>query len=339
MNGQGLFMWQVKSCFDGNIARIIEFCKDLQITRLEVKHYDRHSFRDRLRNPELPELSAACLENDIQLWVWEFNRICVEGPEWNAAISAELARSVNAFGHISNFEDDNGRGWGGAGGKGGYAERYFTQLKKDFPGPLAACSYRTPIQWPSMPWKEALEACAYNMPQLYYEQQQNPAYQIDRAMAQFKNFPPSQFIPVWPAYQWNGWMPSIASVKEALAITAFHKLPAASFWYFEWLHTHPAYIDALRSHPWYDGGVVPTPEPPPTGGDVNIPVKVLSNPYLNIRQEPSATSAIIGTMSYGTTTTVIDLQRDAKRNLWGKLADGRWIAQRYSGSNLTDLCS
>jgi len=339
-SGMGLWIWQVRSCFNGDISRIVEFCKDLQISWLAVKHFDYHGWRDTLRNPELPELSAACIEHGITLDVWEFNRIVPEsegGAEWNAAKSAELARSVNAFGHISNFEDDQGRGWSGTGGRGGYAERYFAQLKKDFKGPLGACSYRTPLQWPSMPWKEALEACNYNIPQLYYEQQQNPAYHLQRALQQFSAFPPSKFTPLWPAYQWNGWVPSIESVKEALALTAFHKFPAASFWYFEWLHKQPAYIDALREHPWYTKPPEP-PEPPPSGGDdVNLPVIILATPYLNIRQEPTTASPIIGTLPYKTSVVVTNVKRDG-RDLWGKI-DGGWIALRYRGSALTDFCT
>lgn len=254
MQGLGLWIWQIGYCFDGDIARIIDFCKDLQVTHLLVKHYDYTISKNGLRNPELPDLSQAMLQSGIQLWVWEFNYQITEGPEWNAAKSAELAHAIDAFGLIANFEEDKG-GYKGIGGRtgwmnaGDYATRYFNTMHNEFHGPLGGCSYRTPDYHRTMPWNEVLPHVKYNLPQLYYEQQQNPQFHLDRAVRQFANYPPAQIIPVWPTYQNLGWVPTADSIKQCLELSKPY--PAASFWYFEWLHKHPEYADVIREHnPW-----------------------------------------------------------------------------------------
>lgn len=263
MRGLGLWIWQVSYCFDGSIEKIIDFLIELQVAEIYVKHYDYTVYKDKLRNQQLPELAQACLEKGIRCWVWEFNYQIPEGPEWNAAMCAELANATNAYGIVANFEEDKG-GYKGVGGRtgwmnaGSYATRYLAQLRKDFHGPLGGCSYRTPDQHLTMPWKEVMSAVDYNQPQLYYEQQQNPKFHLDRAIKQFANYPLVPLAPVWPAYQNLGWVPSLESIKECLTLTKEYNLPAASFWYFEWLHKHPAYVDVIReNNPWREDTTPP----------------------------------------------------------------------------------
>ena len=80
----------------------------------------------------------------------------------------------------------------------------------------------------------------------------------------------------------------------------------------------------------------PPATPPPTGGDVNIPVKILANP-LNIRADHSTSAAKLGTYPLNTIVVVTDIFRSG-RDLWGKTDKG-WIALRYQGQALTDLCA
>lgn len=247
MQGLGWYIHVLQSCWGGDLIKLIEFCKSNQVSWLAVKHYDYLWHPNILRNPQLPELGRLCLENDIQLWVWEFNRVAKQGPEWNAEKSAELARQSLAHGLILNDEDDNGRGWNGA---GAYAKRYLDRMEQVFHGPLANSSYRFPSTWPQMPWKHLLPRLQYTNPQIYFVGEQDPRRHVERSMAEYAAIGPAEWIPIYPCYQEHGWRVTPEAVQKCLDISVEKGLKGASFWWLDWAHKRPEYLDVIRNHPW-----------------------------------------------------------------------------------------
>ncbi len=254
MHGMGLWIHVVKSCFGGDVGRIVDFCTDLGVTRLTTKHYDWRWHPRNLRNPELPELAQACMERGIELYVFEFNQVTDRGAVWNASYSAELAHRVNAFGLTLNVEV----GWDKA---YQYAKDYGAQLKTAWAGPVSLSTYRYPSTHPETPIKEILPFVDYVEPQLYYvgEQEAAPPRLLSRSMQEYKALTNVPVIPTWPTYQ-DGWVPNVASVKKALELSV--SLPASSFWFMDWLHKHPDYVEVIKqNNPWKNAAPPPPPQP------------------------------------------------------------------------------
>lgn len=62
-------------------------------------------------------------------------------------------------------------------------------------------------------------------------------------------------------------------------------------------------------------------------------VRITANPYINVREKPSATSAILGRRNTGV-SVVVTRVLVAEGGIWGKTSDG-YIALRFKDANLT----
>ncbi len=71
--------------------------------------------------------------------------------------------------------------------------------------PIALTSYRFPSFHPQLPWREFLDRCDFNIPQVYWEFNHNPAIQLTRSVREFQEMTPFRpIIPAGPAYRRGG---------------------------------------------------------------------------------------------------------------------------------------
>ncbi|MCD4672960.1 MAG: nuclear transport factor 2 family protein, partial [Anaerolineaceae bacterium] len=139
-------------------------------------------------------------------------------------------------------------------GKDEAAEEFMTSLKAGLPSstPVGLSSYCWPTYHPNFPWKEFLEKCDVNMPQVYWVKAHNPAEQLARSLREFQAITPYRpLIPTGPMYVYGSWEPSAEEITEFLDKTRALNLKAANF--FSWYYAR-SIIDhvwsALANYPW-----------------------------------------------------------------------------------------
>ena len=125
--------------------------------------------------------------------------------------------------------------------------------------PIALSSYRYPKYHPELPWKQFLQYCDYNMPQVYWEQAHTPASQLERSFEQFKILAPNRrFIPTGAFYKTNGWLPSTQDIQEFLRKSTDLGCKATNFYTWDHKKYLPEQWEILASYDWNRGSLVQT---------------------------------------------------------------------------------
>jgi hypothetical protein len=133
------------------------------------------------------------------------------------------------------------------------ARKYMRELTNALPNTtIVLSSYRFPSYHPLFPWKDFLEYCDLNMPQVYWQGAHNPRIQLIKCVREFQNFEPFRpIIPTGAAYTAEGWKPTAEDALTFLQTVRELKLPAANFW--SWQHCR-AYLrpvwDQISEFPW-----------------------------------------------------------------------------------------
>jgi peptidoglycan/xylan/chitin deacetylase (PgdA/CDA1 family) len=134
------------------------------------------------------------------------------------------------------------------------ARRFMAELRNSLPVfPIALSSYRYPSLHPQLPWKEFLEKCDYNMPQVYWMQAHNPGAQLARCMREFQAMAPYRtIIPTGAAFREHGWQPTAGEILEFLKKAKEVNLPGVNFW--EWSEARsgiiPSAWETIRDFSW-----------------------------------------------------------------------------------------
>jgi hypothetical protein len=106
------------------------------------------------------------------------------------------------------------------------------RLREGLPNtPVALSSYRYPSYHPQLPWREFLEGCDFNMPQVYWKFSKNPGEQLARCVREFQSVTPYRpIIPTGAAFKEHGWAPDPAEVLEFFEAARKLNLPAANLY-------------------------------------------------------------------------------------------------------------
>jgi len=145
--------------------------------------------------------------------------------------------------------------------------------------------------------------------------------------AQPQDAPPAWTSDIWPYKLWQ-----FGSEINWLGKLEGHEYGFPNSWSVD-VNTWNGTPEEMKSYLVF----APPPIPLPGDDEVNIPIKVLASPHLNIRADHTTASAIVGTYPAFTLVSVMDIFRSG-RDLWGRTDKG-WIALRYQGQALTDLCA
>lgn len=301
---------------------------------------------------DCPAVVKALQKRGIQAWGWQY--IYGSYPEKEAQIAIQRVKELGLDGFVVNAEAQFKKL-----GMEKAAKTYMDLLAAGVDVPIGFSSFKYPTYHQPLPFALFLSYCDVNMPQVYPIgdfREDAHSIQLIRSLREYRAINP--YVPIIPtggafsqSYTYQSktlsWVATASQVVDFYEACEREGLQGGNLW--DWYsmsdrfpelwvaHKEYAWPGSVVTPPIGDGDPPPPVEPPPPGDDdVNISVNVLANPYLNIRKEPTVHSDIVGKLSVNTTVTVTDIQR-VGRDLWGKIPAG-WIALRWNGRALTDLC-
>jgi len=247
LQGKGFFIWKIPNCEHGDPQAIAALAQEAQLTHVLIKIADTIFPYNIVNGVDLvPPLVQALRARNIQVWGWHY----VKGndPIGEADKAIERVRGLNLDGYVIDAESEYKEA-----GKAEAAKRFMTRLRAALPNtPITLCSYRFPSFHPQLPWREFLEKCDYNMPQVYWMFAHNAGEQLTRSMREFQSMTPFRpIIPTGSAFQERGWEPTTAEVLDFLQTVQSLNLTAANF--YSWDSSRASVPDVwntIRDYPW-----------------------------------------------------------------------------------------
>jgi hypothetical protein len=232
LTGKGFFIWKVKSCENGNASAIASTALAAGLTHVLIKIADGpNPFNiDSSRNTDLlPPVVEALHANGIQVLGWHY--IYGYNPTGEAQIAAQRVSGLGLDGYVIDAEKEFKLP-----GRAAVARTFMAELRRRLPDTLVAfSSFRFPTFHPQVPWKEFLQHCDFNMPQVYWEQAHNPAAQLRRCVDEFANLPVVRpMIPTGCAYGVGSWAPKPMEMTEFLNTARELKLQAANLYSWDY---------------------------------------------------------------------------------------------------------
>lgn len=230
LQGKGFFIWKIRDCERGNPQEIAAAAEAAGFTHVLVKVADgtyAYNVDAKTRFDQVPAVVEALRARNIQAWGWQY--VYGFDPVGEARVAVRRIQQFQLEGFVIDAEAEYKQP-----GRSAAARRYMKDLRKACPNtPLALSSYRFPSFHPQLPWRDFLESCDINMPQVYWEKAHNPAAQIARCTREFQSMTPNRpVIPTGPAYKANGWRPTEADLHEFFDAVQNARLTAVNF--FSW---------------------------------------------------------------------------------------------------------
>lgn len=251
LQGKGFFIWKIRECESGDIQAIASLAAQAGLTHVLIKIADgTYSYNLDPSGVDLvPGLVRALHDRGIQAWGWHY--IYGNDPvgESNKAIQRINQTGVDGF--VIDVEKEFK-----APGRDLVAVRFMDRLRTAYPDlPVALSSYRFPSYHPRIPWKEFLERCNYNMPQVYWVLAHNPSDQLINSVREFQGVIPYRpVIPTGSAYKSGSWQATPEDVVSFLKTAQELNLSAVNFW--EWSNCRrylPGVWNAIAQYNWAAG--------------------------------------------------------------------------------------
>jgi SnoaL-like domain len=250
LQGKGMMIWILSRCENGDPEAIAKTAQAAGLTHVLIKiangtrtfNVDSDTGID-LVAPVVQSLKA----RGIAAWGWHY--VYGDAPKTEANIAIQRVRELNLDGYLIDAEGEYKDP-----GKDDAAAEFMTRIKAGLPSstPVGLSSYRWPTYHPQFPWKEFLEKCDVNMPQVYWVKAHNPADQLARSLREFQALTPYRpLIPTGPMYIYGSWEPTAQEIVEFLDKTRALNLEAANFfaWYYARSILKPLW-SALSTYPW-----------------------------------------------------------------------------------------
>jgi hypothetical protein len=250
LEGKGMFTWKIPRCEGGNPGAIAAVAKSANLTHVLLKIADGvTAYKGDWGSSVdvVPDVVKALHAENIQVWGWHY--IYGDNPVGEARIAIQRIRQLQVDGYAIDAEAQYK-----SPGKRAAAKRFMEDLRTALPNlPIALSSYRYPSLHMQLPWKEFLEKCDYNMPQVYWMKSHNPGAQLARCVREFQSMVPYRtLIPTGAAFREHGWQPTAGEILEFLRKAKELNLPAANFW--EWSEAHggviPGAWETIRDFSW-----------------------------------------------------------------------------------------
>jgi hypothetical protein len=256
LQGKGFFTWKIPNCEHGDERKIASVAAEAGLTHLILKVADGAGAyngswgetKDYI-TPLMTELRS----KGIKVYGWHY--LYGNEPDAEATVATRRIHQFNLDGYVLDVEKEYKMA-----GKKAAARRFMDQLRSAYPAlPVALSSYRYPSLHPQVPWKEFLEHCTLNMPQVYWMKAHNPGEQLVKCVREFQSLTPSRpILPTGAAFSEFGWKPSSDEVLEFMRTAKELNLSGVNYW--EWAAARNSSLsgvwDAIRDYPW--GG---TPAP------------------------------------------------------------------------------
>lgn len=250
LQGKGFFTWKLPNCEHGEARKIADQAVQAGLTHLVVKVADGTGAYNGNWGEAKDYISPLVTElrnRGIKVYGWHY--LYGNEPGGEASMAIRRIRQYNLDGYVVDVE----REYKDASKKPA-AKRFMGQLRAAYPAlPVALSSYRYPSLHPQVPWKEFLEDCTINMPQVYWMKAHNPGEQLIKCVREFQSMSTSRPIfPTGAAFKEAGWQPTEQEVLEFIRVAKELNLAGVNFW--EWSAARagimPGVWEAIRDYPW-----------------------------------------------------------------------------------------
>lgn len=250
LTGKGFFIWQIPFCEDGDVEKIADLAQEAQLSHVLIKIADtKYRYQIYEGEDKAPPLVNALRKRDIAVWGWQY--VKGDDPTGEADQAIRRVKQFNLDGFVIDAEVEYKKE-----GKNKAAARYMKRLRDSLPNtPIALSSYRYPSIHGQLPWREFLEGCDYNMPQVYWMLADNPGEQLRRCVSDFREIEPFRpVIPTGAAYRERGWEPMPEQVLEFLETAKELNLSAVNFYSWDSSRKYlPQVWNVIRDYDWSPG--------------------------------------------------------------------------------------
>lgn len=256
LKGKGWWIWYIPDIHGGNVVEIVEECIEANISHVIIKiangiyNYGIDNTGFDMAKALVDEIHARAPHMKALGWSYTY----AAQVEAEAAKCIERVRQTGVDGFVVDAESEYKVAGGAA-----LALRFMSALRAGLPDmAIALSSYRYPSLHPEFPWVTFRDRVDYDMPQVYWEQAHNPAYQVAKSHDEFSKLTPRlPYIPAGAAYKRGDWKATPEDVTSFLE-TAKNTLglQAANFW--EWGRTElytPELWQPIANFEWpyYEG--------------------------------------------------------------------------------------
>lgn len=247
LQGKGMFTWKIRACENGDTNAIANLAHDCGFSHVLVKIADgTYSYNIDENGIDLvPPLVTALRARGIKVWGWHY--IYGDYPIGEANKAIQRIQQNDLDGYVIDVEGEYKQP-----GKKAAAARFMDRLRSALPKlPVALSSYRFPSYHPRVPWKEFLEKCDFNMPQVYWQYSHNPSDQLTRTLHEFQSLTPFRpIIPTGSAYRAGSWLATPEDVKTFMDTAQSLNMQGYNFW--EWSNCRkylPEVWDEISNYP------------------------------------------------------------------------------------------
>jgi hypothetical protein len=257
LTGKGYYIWRIKACEQGDVNRIAQLASAAKLSHVMVKIADGpylYNIDPETKIDLVAPLVSALKASNVPVWGWQY--VYGINPNGEADRAIQRVKSLDLDGYVINAEreyrDLN---------KKAAALQFMQRLRTNLPDtPIALSSYRFPSLHSHLPWREFLQYCDLNMPQVYWLSAHNPADQLKRCVAEFQKITPYRpVIPTGPLFRAGSWAPSPIEIQAFMQEAQNLNLSGVNFW--EWSNVRTYFPDLwkqIADYPW--------PSSPPRAG-------------------------------------------------------------------------
>lgn len=247
INGKGFFTWMLPRCEGGDPYAIANVAKQAGLEYVLIKVADTVSSYNIYNGVDVvPPVVHQLKAQGIQAWGWHY--IKGNNPIGEANKAIERVTQLELDGYVVNAEIEYKEP-----NKRAAATTFMQRLRAGLPNtPVALSSYRYPSYHPQLPWREFLERCDFNMPQIYWMHATNAGAQLRRSVREFEAMSPSRpIIPTGAAFKEWGWLPNVNQVVDFLQTAESLNLKSVNFYSWDHARTYLLGIwEAIKHYSW-----------------------------------------------------------------------------------------
>ncbi len=266
--GKGLYVWNIVDMPDGWVDKLLK----MGITWIAGKiangisssnrrQLDSGGWADDILEPFVDQAKAA----GMLVYGWQY--VYCFSPLDEAEKAAERVKRFGLDGFIIDAEHQ-------CYGKHDEAFFYSKRLRELMPNvPIGLSTYRFPKLHPRLPYKEFLDICDFNAPQVYWNADK-AGVELAESHRQYAKIKPLPFIPAGRSYYGEGFpKPTPAETTEFLTVARGLNCPAAFFWSADTLYHRlkplPEIRKAIADYEWDGNGEPIPPVEPPTDSETS----------------------------------------------------------------------
>lgn len=190
---------------------------------------------------------------NVSVWGWVY--VTGSDPAAEARIAAERMKELKLDGLVVEADVDYEQY-----NRDQDAAEYMEKLRDALPGvPIGLNSFRYPSKHKGFPWEAFLKRVDFVMPQVYWEEQHNPAEQLDLTIEDYARLTTLPLVPEAPNYEVPGWKPTPEDMVQFREAVQEHGLPAMSFSSWDYASQVPDLWAVITNH-----ARLPSPTPTAT---------------------------------------------------------------------------